>query len=145
MQDVIRREITIHAPQAKVYSAITDPAQIVKWFPDTIDGSLAEGEQPIFGFGEHGKTQVFIVSATPHDYFAFRWVPGGNHTLGDVRDIPTTLVEFRIAEVDGVSSVTLTESGFASIAPEIAEQSFRDNSGGWDFMMDRLGKLFLEK
>ncbi len=143
MQDVIKREITIHASQRRVYDAIATPEQVVKWFPETLEGSYTVGEQPIFGFGDHGKTQVYIADARPHEYFAYRWVPGSNHYLGDVLTVRNTLVEFRIEALsEGSCKVTLTESGFAELPAEVMEDSFKQNSGGWDFMLDRLLKRF---
>lgn len=138
MQNVIKREITIQAPKEKVYEAITDIKQIIKWFPSAVEGTLTVGDSPIFDFGEDGKNQVYIVAAKPYEYFAFRWIPGSNHFLGDVLSKPNTLVEFNIEEKNGVSKLTLTESGFANLPTEIAEQCFSDNSGGWDYMLNRL-------
>ncbi|RYG67153.1 hypothetical protein EON80_14125, partial [bacterium] len=111
MQDTIQREITIKAPKSRVYAAIADPKQIVNWFPDIVEGSLEVGERPIFEFTGHGRNQIYVEAAQPHDYFAYRWVPGANHVLGDVLTMPNTLVEFRLAETDGVTTVTLQESG----------------------------------
>lgn len=143
MQNSIQREITINASRERVYNAISDPEQVVKWFPETIEGNYAVGEQPVFGFGDHGKNQVCIVDARPHEYFAFRWVPGGNHFLGDVLSVDTTLVEFRLSELqDGSCKVSLSETGFASLPAEIAESSHQQNSGGWNFMLGRLETLF---
>ncbi len=139
MQNIIQREISISAPREQIYEAISSPEKVVLWFPETIEGSYTTGEQPIFGFGEHGKNQVYIVDAVPVEYFAFRWVPGGNHFIGDVLSVATTLVEFRISEEqDGACTVSLTETGFASLPQDIAEASFKQNSGGWDFMLGRL-------
>ena len=146
MQNIIQREITIKASREQVYEAISSPEKVVLWFPETIEGSYSVGEQPIFGFGDHGRNQVYIVDAVPVEYFAFRWVPGGNHFLGDVLGVATTLVEFRISdEQDGACKVSLTETGFASLPVEIAEPSFNQNSGGWDFMLGRLETYFVDK
>lgn len=143
MQNVIRREIVINAPKERVYDAIANPEKVVLWFPETLEGRYEVGEQPIFGFGDHGKTQVHIVDARPSSYFAYRWVPGANHYLGDVTQVPNTLVEFHIdEESDDSCKVTLTESGFADLPTDIMEEAFRQNSGGWDFMLDRLAKYF---
>lgn len=143
MQDMIQREISIKATSEKIYAAIADPEQVVLWFPETIEGSYKVGENPVFGFGEYGKNQIHIVAAKPHEYFSFRWVPGGNHVEGDLSKVPTTLVEFRIQEEQGGScKLTMTETGFAKLPVEIAEASFKQNSGGWDFMLGRLEKYF---
>ncbi len=146
MQNIIQREITINAPQKQIYEAISSPEKVVLWFPETIEGDYKPGEQPIFGFGDHGKNQVYIVDAVPVEYFAFRWVPGGNHFIGDVLSVATTLVEFRISkEQDGACTVSLTETGFASLPQDIAEASFKQNSGGWDFMLGRLESYFADE
>ena len=143
MQDTIEREIIITASKERIYEAIADPEQVTKWFPETLEGNYTVGEQPVFGFGDHGKSQVCIVAAQPYEYFAYRWVPGANHYLGDVLAVPNTLVEFRITEhADGQCKVTLTESGFASLPQELMESAFKQNSGGWDFMLGRLVKYF---
>lgn len=144
MQDSIVREITVQASQEKVYSAITDPKKITQWFPDSVEGDIKEGEQPIFIFenGTH-KAKIFIEKATPFSCFSYRWVPGGNNSnTEDVRTKANTLVEFMIEDLGEKTKVTVKESGFASLPAEVAEQSFKDNSGGWGYMMDRLQKLF---
>lgn len=143
MQDVIEREIAIKATKKQIYDAIADPKQVTKWFPETLEGAYQVGEQPVFGFGDHGRSQVCIIAAQPHEYFAYRWVPGASHFLGDVLSVPNTLVEFRIEELaDGCCVVKLTESGFAGLPKEMMEAAFKQNSGGWDFMLGRLGKHF---
>jgi len=143
MQDMIKRELLINASQQRVYDAIANPEQVVRWFPETLEGNYAVGQQPIFGFGSHGRTQVYIEAANPHDYFAYRWVPGSQHYLGDVRKVPHTLVEFRIEALgEKQCRVTLTESGFSTLPAELMESAFKDNSGGWDFMLARLEKFF---
>ena len=146
MQNVIKREIIINARKEKVYDAIANPELVVLWFPKTLEGEYAAGKQPIFGFGDHGKNQLYIVDAIPHEYFAYRWVPGAAHFLGDVLSVKNTLVEFHIEEQENSScKVTLTESGFAELPIEIMEAAFNQNSGGWDFMLGRLVNYFEAK
>jgi uncharacterized protein YndB with AHSA1/START domain len=143
MQDFIQREIIMNASKERIYAAIATPELLVKWFPETIKGEYKVGERPIFGFGAHGENQVYIVAASPHEYFAYRWVPGANHFLGDVLKVPNTLVEFRIAEQpNGRCKVTLKESGFNSLPSELMEAAFKQNSGGWEFMLGRLVSYF---
>jgi uncharacterized protein YndB with AHSA1/START domain len=142
MQDEIRRSITIKAPKESVYAAIAEPEQIVAWFPDAIEGGLHEGDRPVLNFGEHGKSQIYIVAAQPHEYFAYRWIPGSGGFVGDVLTKPNTLVEFRIEETNGVSTVTVTETGFSKLPEDKAEKQFNENSGGWGFMLGRLEKHF---
>ena len=144
MQDVIKREITIKATKEQVYDAIANPEKVILWFPETLEGSYGVGERPIFGFGEHGKNQIYIVDAKPYDYFSYRWLPGSNHFIGDVLTVPNTLVEFHIIEeTPTLCKVTLTETGFASLPMDVAEKSFNQNSGGWEFMLNRLEQYFI--
>ncbi|WP_226665053.1 SRPBCC domain-containing protein [Microbulbifer aggregans] len=143
MQDVIRREITISAPIERVYEAIANPELVVKWFPETLEGLYEVGQQPVFGFGEDCTSQVYIVAAQPHTYFAYRWVPGSKHFMGDVLSVANTLVEFTLEEAgDGRCKVTLTESGFAALPVDVMETSFQENGLGWDFMLGRFGNYF---
>lgn len=142
MQNVIKREIMIKASKERIYDAIAKPEQVVLWFPETLEGRYEVGEQPVFGFGEHGRNQIYVVAAQPHTYFAYRWVPGANHFLGDVLSVPNTLVEFHIEEqMKGECKVTLTESGFAKLPVELMETALQQNSRGWDFMLGRLIKF----
>ncbi|MDQ3014687.1 MAG: SRPBCC domain-containing protein [bacterium] len=143
MQDVIRREVTINASKEIVYEAIANPEKVVLWFPHAIEGKYEVGENPILSFGKDGKAQIHIVDAKPYEYFAYRWVPGRNHFIGDVLSVPHTLVEFKIQKVDGEKcTVTVIESGFAELPIEMAENAFKQNSGGWEFMLGRLNKYF---
>lgn len=141
MQDIIEREVTVTASPEKVYQAITDPKQITTWFPDKIEGSLEVGQRPVFIFTEYDhKAQIYVEAATPFEYFAYRWVPGGAFT-GDVLTVPNTLVEFFITKTDDGTKVTLKESGFAKLPKEMAKERHSQNSGGWDHMMGRLEKV----
>lgn len=149
MQDRIERRITIRAPKERVYRAITDPTQIVSWFPDAIHGTLEAGAAPTIRFGENTAYQIHVVAANPHDYFAYRWVPGNadgtDGFTGDVLAVPNTLVEFRLTDDPQGTALTLTESGFSSLPGTVAEQKFAENSGGWGCMLDRLERLFALK
>jgi uncharacterized protein YndB with AHSA1/START domain len=141
MQNTIVREITVKATKEKVYKAITDPEQITTWFPDSIEGSLEVGQQPVFTFSKQNhKSRIYVEAAKPFEYFAYRWVPGAAGTADDVLSVPNTLVEFHIEELKNGSKIILKESGFASLPSEVAEKSFNENSGGWGFMMGRLEK-----
>ena len=108
IQDVIEKKISIQATQEQVYVAISDPNQIIKWFPDAIEGSLEAGQRPILDFGKYGKNQIYVVDAKPFSYFAYRWLPGSDHFIGDVLTVTNTLVEFFInPQNDGTVEVIL--------------------------------------
>ena len=143
MQNVIQRELTINASAERIYNAIADAQQVVKWFPEAVSGEYREGGQAIMSFGDIGQSSIYIEAMTPYRYFAYRWVPGSNHFVGDVRTVPNTLVEFRIEELaSGGCKVSLTETGFAGLPAEIAASSLQQNNNGWDIMLVRLEQYF---
>ncbi len=145
LQDTIERELVLRAPIERVYASIADPAEIVKWFPDGVEGKFDPGERPIFDFGTYGRFAVYIVAAEPHRHFAYRWIPGGKYVpdgfLGDVLSEPNTLVEFFLDEVPDGTRLRLRESGFAALSAEDNAQALKDNNEGWDAMLARLDKL----
>src|SRR5665213_1561702 len=109
----IEKEITIQASQEAVYDAISNQEKITSWFPNAVEGKLAVGESPVFDFGTGNKVRIYVESAQPHDYFAYRWVPRRGNYVGDVLAVPNTLVEFFIQKADTGTKVTLKETGFA--------------------------------
>jgi uncharacterized protein YndB with AHSA1/START domain len=144
MQDAIKREVIIKATKEEVYEAIANPEKVVTWFPDAVEGTYQAGEHSVFVF-DHGKETLYVVDAKPHEYFSYRWVPGGSGFMGDVNTVAHTLVEFRIEEKGDECVVTVSESGFASLPADMGEKSFTENSGGWEFMLGRLEKSFEQK
>ena len=147
LQDTINREVVISAPREKVYNAIADAKQLSKWFPDAIEGEIKVGERPVFDFGEYGKNSIYVVATDPHQYVAYRWMPGGVNEykdfIGDVLQKPNTLCEFHLDEIPEGTRVRLVESGFASLPKEFYAKALGDNTGGWEVMIARL-KRFVE-
>ena len=142
IQDSIEKEIVVRASKERVYAALTTPDQLVKWFPVGAEGKFDTGERPVLDFGEYGKFKIYVVAANPHDYFAYRCVPGSVYCPqgfeGDVLAEPNTLVEFTLEEVEGGTKVHVKESGIASLPAEVIEQTLKGNNDGWDFMLERL-------
>lgn len=139
-QDTIQREIVLRAPKQRVFEAIADPAKIINWFPDGVEGKLAKGERSVFDFGDFGKVAIQVVASDPHDYFAYRWVPSVGASQEDPMKQANTLVEFRLEDVPEGTRLKLNESGFASLPNEVIEKSLSDNNEGWDTMLARLEK-----
>lgn len=139
MQDIITKEIVVKASKEKVYEALTDVNEFVKWFPDRVEeGSLEVGQTPVLVFEKWDhKTRISVVEARPFEYFSYLWVPGGGSFLGDVSTVPHTMVEFFIEENNGETKVTVKESGFSKLPVEIAEERFKQNSGGWTTVMGK--------
>ena len=138
LNDIIEKEITVRGPKERVFQAITDAKQIIKWFPDAVEGEIAVGSRPVFDFGKYGKTELVVIAVDPFDYFAYRWIP--DSSPGDALTDPSTLVEFRLTEVPDGILVKVKESGFSTLHPEAAEKKYTDNNEGWVIMLECLQK-----
>ena len=64
--------------------------------------------------------------------------PGAVDTSVDYSKEPSTLVEFRLEDVDGGTRLTLVESGFDSVPEWCRMDAFRMNSGGWNIQMQNI-------
>src|SRR5262245_53528264 len=75
--DEIRRELTIGVPRERVWAALTEPDQLVQWFP-TKDArvDLRPGGELFLEWDEQSATGVFD-EIQPPDRLVYRWFPGG--------------------------------------------------------------------
>ena len=117
--DTIVQEITIKAPVRRVFEALTDPDQRVKWwgaegrFQTTqMESDLRlGGKWAMRGTGMGGRP--FMVEGEyrviePPRVLAFTWRPSWQ---GDAAE---SLVRFDLQETDGVTIVRLTHSGLTA-------------------------------
>lgn len=73
---VLRFERRIAHPVATVWSAITDHAELARWFPSTIDGEMRPGARLGFGFPEHDEVpdmQGDVTDFDPPRELGFQW------------------------------------------------------------------------
>lgn len=74
----------------------------------------------------------------PPALFSFRWHPYGIDPNVDYSAEPMTLVELRLAEVDGGTRLTVVESGFDGVPLARRAEAFRMNEGGWAQQLENL-------
>jgi uncharacterized protein YndB with AHSA1/START domain len=136
MQDTIERTIEIPVDIETVWSALTTADGIREWFGDEAEIDLSPGGEARFGWTGYGSSSHAIVVAVmrPHG-FSYRWAASGSER---VETGPSTLVEFTLSSTDEGTNVTVRESGFASLPPEIIEDSLRENTLGWKSEMQDL-------
>ena len=68
---------TLVHPQAKVWRAVTEPEQLARWFPTTIDGERAAGAPLRFTFPNE-TAEPFdgeMLAYEPESAIEFRWGP----------------------------------------------------------------------
>ena len=136
--DEVRRELEIRAPRARVWEALTEPSQLLHWFPTKrAEIDLRLGGDALLEWDE-AKAEAVVDVVEPPGRFVFRWRPEG---LGR----PFTTVSFTLDELEGGAStrVRLVESGFASLPDQIETQSQKGNDEGWAHELQEL-KEYLE-
>jgi uncharacterized protein YndB with AHSA1/START domain len=132
----IVQEITINAPAVRVFDALSNPQERVKWWGSKgrfqathMESDLQPGGKWSMS-GVRGESEPFVISGVYQEVerpklLAFTW------TSDWQKNIPATLVRWDLEEVDGVTTVRLTHSGFAG-------ETDRDNFRGWPLLLAKL-------
>lgn len=144
--DRIEKKILLKASRERVWRAISDSACFGAWFGVEIDGPFVAGQEaagriaPTRVDAEVARLQepycglawrVVVERIEPMELFSFRWHPGAVDPAHDYADEPMTLVTFELAEVEGGTLLTITESGFARIPPDRRTAAMKGNDEGW--------------
>jgi uncharacterized protein YndB with AHSA1/START domain len=113
------REITINAPAAKVFAALTDPDQLPKWWGDDNTYHCTRMERDLrvggtwktTGIGRDGAEftveGAYLAIDAPR-LLEYSWLP----SFGTPHDVET-VVRFELTERDGATHLRLTHSGFS--------------------------------
>ena len=140
--DRIAKQILLRATPARVWRALTDPAEFGTWFQVKLDTGFAAGRRTTGRITHPGYEHVpFAVEVERMDaerLLAFRWHPFAIDPAVDYSQEPTTLVEFRLAEAEGGTLLTVVESGFDRIPAGRRDLAFRMNDGGWTAQMENV-------
>ena len=132
MIDAIDKRVELDAEPERVWRALTDGAELAKWFPDEASDVAADTNGAFF-WEKHGSYAFRVEAFEPPSFLAWRWVRDAD---GGFDDGVTTLVEFRLRPRDGGGTVLdLRESGF------VREEDRKDNDGGWDHELGELCAL----
>src|SRR5215207_5968715 len=137
IQDRIERTLLLPVAQERAWRAITDPAEINRWFGGDPVLDLRPGGELRFTWS--GGTRCRVATVKPPHRFAYWWHPGSEqHHDVPFDDQPQTLVEFILDEAPGGTRLTLIESGFAALPAETYDRIWQENTEGWD---EELGHL----
>ena len=140
MTDRIEKQILLRAPIARVWRALADTKEFGTWFgADLPPGAFAADERvhgPITYEGyEHLTFDVLVERVEPPHLLSMRWHPSAIDPSVDYASEPTTLVTFRLREVEGGTLLTVTESGFDAIPEWRRKDAYRGNDEGWTEQM----------
>jgi len=136
MTNSIERTIDVNAPIDRVWRALSDYREFGQWFRVDLEGpfvpgQVARGRITYPGY-EHVTWEATIKTMKAPGYFAMTWHPYAIDPDVDYSKEQPTLIEFRLAPIDGGTRVTVTESGFDAIPAGRRDEAIRMNSGGWE-------------
>ncbi|MEY9872156.1 uncharacterized protein YndB with AHSA1/START domain [Streptacidiphilus sp. MAP12-33] len=140
--DLIERTIVIQAPVTRVWSVLTEPAFLGRWFGsgEAVGIDLRPGGLLVFDHGVHGVLPARIETVEPPRALSWRWSQGAAGVEPDATN--STLVEFTLTEgeTSGSTRLTMVESGFARLAlpDEAAAERHLANSVNWPGKLDEL-------
>ena len=139
MPDTIERDVLIHAPPARVWSALTEARHLGSWFGDAgAEIDLQRGGRIRIDWREHGTALGVVEELDFPHAFSFRWslIPGEPPRTGN-----STLVRFTLeAEGEEHTRLRVVESGFRSLNGDSTERRrhLEANEEGWKAELDEL-------
>lgn len=140
--DRIEKTLVLRAPKGRVWRAITTPAEFGTWFKVKLEGTFVAGRtitgkitHPGY---EHMTMDMQVERIEPEDFFSYRWHPYAVDPKVDYSNEPTTLVEFRLEEVEGGTKLTIVETGFDKIPAARRAEAFRMNDNGWASQIENI-------
>jgi uncharacterized protein YndB with AHSA1/START domain len=145
----IEKKITLRAPQARVWRALSDATEFGSWFGMAIDGAFTPGAKRVGTLSDPSqyagmKFDLWIERVEPESLLSYRWHPYAIDPATDYSGEPTTLVEFRLATIAEGTQLTVTESGFEHIPAHRRAEALRMNDGGWAEQIQRI-RRYVEK
>ena len=137
-EDVLVQEVRIMAPASRIFAALTDPAELLKWWsiPGRFQLVAAEAELRPQGrwkmhvLGGCGPEQT---SSTVHGEYLIVEPPRTLELtwIRDEEGHPETLVRWDLEEAGGSTLVRVTHSGLSS-------EALRRRNSGWPMILGLL-------
>lgn len=145
--DSIEHTISIPAPIERVWDAITQAEQMLEWFGTRVEVDFREGGMLVFGWDDDVNIGRIETIRKPHE-FVYRWRSYTSDISTPIDDLPSTVVRFTLEETEDGTQLTMQETGFAALPPELYKTSMASNSSGWtvelkeleDYLLNRLGQ-----
>jgi uncharacterized protein YndB with AHSA1/START domain len=136
--DQVEKTIELRASRSRVWRAISNAKDFGTWFglgePLVLEGDFVPGAKIMgrWGTGAAEVRELFCTIETiePEHRLAFRWLPYEIPPGDDPAKHPTTLIEFRLEDIDGGTRLSVVESGFSKLPAD--KQYTRERNGrGW--------------
>ena len=102
----VRRTIRIAAPVEKVWTAVTEPEHISRWFGRTVLDGTGVGATGTITFPDYGSVPIRVEQSDAPRTVTYRW--GNDDALGHLRDElddRSTVFTFTLEPVRGVAQL----------------------------------------
>jgi DNA helicase HerA-like ATPase len=140
--NVLAADALMNAPRLYVTFLLWMLSELFETLPEVGD---LEKPKLVFFFDEahllfNDAPKVLVERIEPEHHLSFRWHPAAVDVTVDYSSEPTTLVEFKLSEVDSGTLLRVIESGFNQIPASRRAEAFRMNTGGWEEQMLNIEK-----
>lgn len=125
--DRIERTVEIAHPPGRVWTALTTPDGLAAWFGDEADLDLRPGGTGHLVWDGGHRADLRVERVDELRVFAFTW---RIHGLPD-DDPRRTYVEFTLEPTGSGTRLTVVETGFAQLPPDVRETAHGGNTEGW--------------
>jgi len=142
----VQNSISIHAPAAKVWDALVNPAQTKKYmFGCETVSSWKPGSELLWQGEYEGKKMVFvkghIISIEPGKYLSYTVIDPNSATIPDIPENYLT-VEYILEEQDGTTLLTARQGDFSKVAEGEKRYNETYNNGeGWNPILVQIKAL----
>ncbi len=119
---VVRMERRFDAPPSRLYRCWTDPEEIVRWFPERIEGSLALNTRSVLVFPDQ-RVWWDVIALESDRTLEFRWPWLKDESIA-------TTVRVELTPLGYGSHLVLTDGPFDLRAPGIID-AYSEAREGW--------------
>jgi uncharacterized protein YndB with AHSA1/START domain len=132
--DRIERTMEVAHPPAAVWAALTTADGLSAWFGNEATIDLRPGGSARMSWDNGFTVDMRVERVEEPEVFGFTW-----QVYGLPKDDPRrTYVEFTLEPVGPGTRLTVVESGFAQLPPDVYAEAYDGNTKGW---ASELGEL----
>jgi uncharacterized protein YndB with AHSA1/START domain len=148
MSDRIEKSVVLPVSRARLWRAISDPAEFGAWFGVNLAGPFVAGTtvngKIINEKHSHMKFSLVIEAVESERRLAFRWHPFAADPNVDYSNEPMTLVTLTLEDATDGTRLLVVESGFDRIPPARRAEAFKMNDGGWTAQVKNVARWVAE-
>jgi uncharacterized protein YndB with AHSA1/START domain len=148
-EDQIEKRIELKAARSRVWRALTDYREFSAWFGVKLESPFVMGQttsgQITYPGYEHLRMKVVVQKIEPERLFSYTWHPYAIEPIVNYSKEQPTLVEFKLEEIAGGTSLTVIESGFSKLPAGRRAEAFRMNDDGWSEQLQNIQRYVAGK